>query len=119
MKLIITTLATLIATTSSYARSPFPPASIICKSADQNFVLYVHENLAMIRIYDVGQKEFSFSVSDLTFKTKNNVVTARNNSDENLPKDIIFKADLNVKGINAYSIDDHAYGKTEYSCLRQ
>lgn len=101
----------------SRSRRPFPKPTMLCHSVDGNFKLFIYPNLALIRVYDKGQKTFSHSIRGLKFKVTKSVVYAHNQGAEaDLPKGIIFAANMTIPKTNAYSIDDRAKTRTHYTC---
>lgn len=120
--LSLTLFAMLIfSSTAMFAQSrprlPFPKPEMICQSTDGNFRLSVHPKLALIRVYDNGQKSFSHSIRGLEFKVTKLVVYAYNHGAEtDLPKGIVFAANMTIKTNNAYTIDDRKKSKSRFTC---
>jgi hypothetical protein len=96
---------------------PLPVPDVVCLSTNKAFRALVNVDLGIVRIVDVGAARLSHKVQGLVGSSKNGVVKLVNTgSDESLPRGIVFRADLNKKGVNAYSVDDHSGGRTAFSC---
>lgn len=95
---------------------PLPPPDMTCLSQDRAWNLLINLNLGIIRVVDVAQGSLSHKITGLVNTSSGSMTRLMNAQNTDLPKGLVFEANLRIPRDNAFSINDLSGGRTIYTC---
>ncbi len=93
---------------------PYLESELVCESIDGYWRAEVDLKSRNIKVFDIKQNVLSHTSEELDFIVRNRVIRAYEDAGIGQPQELIFQADMNKQGENAFSID--ANRKTPFSC---